>query len=195
MDSFLPAQMKSTSGLCSFYAETPWAVSHQDVSWVYAVGFAVSYVQWVTPPLKTFHDPHVLRNKIQMLMAPMVWLQRSSVDVSPLPVVLTKLFPMSHSTCHFLCWLFFCWRWLLCSEYSSPPLVNPFAPEDSPGSPPYVTELTLETLPLRSHDFSYLQSNSTRVAFYALATFACLCHWIVSMEGVGWTLCSLFLYL
>lgn len=86
--------------VCSFYAETPWAVSHRDVSWVYALGFAVSYVQWVTPPLKTFHDPHVLLIKIQTLKAPMIWLQRCSVDASHCLLFLLSYFlhPIAHVT-------------------------------------------------------------------------------------------------
>lgn len=68
--------------VCGFYAETPWAVFRCDVSWVYALGFSVSYVQWVSPLLKTFHDPHGLLNKIQTLEAPILWLQRGSVDTS-----------------------------------------------------------------------------------------------------------------
>lgn len=68
--------------VCGFYAETPWAVFHRDVSWVYALGFSVSYVQRVSSLLKTFHDPHGLLNKIQTLEAPMLWLQRGSVDAS-----------------------------------------------------------------------------------------------------------------
>lgn len=88
-----------TSGLCSFYAEAPLGqcpIRMIHGSTPLALQFPMCSESLL--PSKPFVILTSL-NKIQTLMAPMVWLQRETLWTSPLPVVLTKLFPMSHSTC------------------------------------------------------------------------------------------------
>ena len=105
---FLPAQIKSTGGLClwflcwnsmggvpswCFMGLRPWLFS-----FLCAVSlFSTQNLPWSSRPSEQNPDT----------WGPYALASERLCGRIPLPVVLTKLFPMSCSICHFLCWLFF----------------------------------------------------------------------------------------